>query len=76
MAMQRWWPVAAVLVLASMGVCPGVAQAQTPGVAADTPGLIVKGEVMQELRLTAADLKAIARVKVTAKDHDGMATRI
>ena len=35
--------------------------------------LVVKGEVKQELHLTMADLKSSARVKVTAKDHDGVA---
>lgn len=35
--------------------------------------LVVKGAVKQELRLGAADLKAMTRVKVTAKDHDGIA---
>jgi DMSO/TMAO reductase YedYZ molybdopterin-dependent catalytic subunit len=39
----------------------------------DAALLSLKGEVKQELQLTAADLKAIPRVKVTAKDHDGTA---
>jgi DMSO/TMAO reductase YedYZ molybdopterin-dependent catalytic subunit len=34
---------------------------------------VVKGAVKQELHLTMADLKAATRVKVTAKDHDGVA---
>jgi DMSO/TMAO reductase YedYZ molybdopterin-dependent catalytic subunit len=45
------------------------AQAQAPTDVA----LTVKGAVKQELRLAAADLKAMPRVKVTAKDHDGTA---
>jgi len=50
----------------------GIAQAQAPAAAgSDAPILTVKGEVKQELRLSAADLKALARTKVTAKDHDG-----
>lgn len=51
----------------------GIARAQTAATAADASGLVVKGEVKQELRLSAADLKAMTRVKVTAKDHDGVA---
>ena len=43
------------------------------GAANDAAVLTVKGEVKQELRLTAADLKAMPRVKITAKDHDGVA---
>lgn len=35
--------------------------------------LVVKGAVKQELHLTAADLKAMPRTKLTAKDHDGAA---
>jgi DMSO/TMAO reductase YedYZ molybdopterin-dependent catalytic subunit len=43
------------------------------GAANDATLLSVKGEVKQELHLSAADLKALPRVKVTAKDHDGVA---
>jgi DMSO/TMAO reductase YedYZ molybdopterin-dependent catalytic subunit len=49
-----------------------VAQAPVPA-ADDGVVLVVKGAVKQELRLTAADLKTLARTKVTAKDHDGAA---
>jgi DMSO/TMAO reductase YedYZ molybdopterin-dependent catalytic subunit len=47
--------------------------AQTPTsapVANDAGALVVKGTVKQELRLTLAELKAMPRTKVTAKDHD------
>jgi DMSO/TMAO reductase YedYZ molybdopterin-dependent catalytic subunit len=47
---------------------------QTPAPAAEGGvALAVKGAVKQELRLTLADLKAMPRTKVTAKDHDGVA---
>jgi len=35
--------------------------------------LVVKGASKQELHLTATDLKAMTRVKLSAKDHDGVA---
>jgi DMSO/TMAO reductase YedYZ molybdopterin-dependent catalytic subunit len=34
--------------------------------------LVVKGVVKQELHPTAADLQAMTRVKLSAKDHDGV----
>lgn len=49
----------------------GVARAQSTTAAGPTI-LVVKGEVKQELRLSAADLKALPRMKVTAKGHDGV----
>jgi len=50
------------------------AAAQTPAPGADAAAaLVVKGVVKQELRLTAAELKAMPRTKATAKDHDGAA---
>ena len=52
-------------------VLAGTVQAQTQA-AAETPILVVQGEVKQELHLRAADFKALARKKVTAKDHDGV----
>jgi DMSO/TMAO reductase YedYZ molybdopterin-dependent catalytic subunit len=56
-----------ILAAVSFGTAIGAArQAADSGVV-----LLVKGAVKQELRLTAADLKAAARVKVSAKDHDG-----
>jgi DMSO/TMAO reductase YedYZ molybdopterin-dependent catalytic subunit len=55
------------------GAITGIAAAQTAAPAADTVALVVKGAVKQELRLTAADLKAMPRAKATAKDHDGAA---
>jgi DMSO/TMAO reductase YedYZ molybdopterin-dependent catalytic subunit len=45
------------------------AQPQTPV----DPVLIIKGAVKPELRLSSADLRAMPRVKVSAKDHDGVA---
>ena len=48
--------------------------AQTTATAPATQGaalLTVKGVVKQELQLSAADLKNMPRVHVTAKDHDG-----
>jgi DMSO/TMAO reductase YedYZ molybdopterin-dependent catalytic subunit len=59
----------ALLNLVALTVTTIAAFAQAP---ADVP-LVVKGAVKQELRLGAADLKAMTRVKVTAKDHDGIA---
>lgn len=44
---------------------------RTPTPSNDVATLIVKGAVKQELHVTAADLKAMARTKLTAKDHDG-----
>ena len=50
------------------------AQTQASAPAADDGVvLVVKGAVKQELHLTAADLKALARTKVMARDHDGAA---
>jgi DMSO/TMAO reductase YedYZ molybdopterin-dependent catalytic subunit len=49
-----------------------VSLAQTPAPATDaTAALVVKGAVKLELHLTLADLKAMPRMKVTAKGHDG-----
>ena len=62
-----WWAVAAVIVPLSVGAV----RAQTPATH-ETTVLVVKGEVKQELRLGAADFKALPRTKVTAKDHDGV----
>jgi len=63
------WLAAIALVMASAGI----SRAQTPAAAApDAPILMVKGEVKQELRLSAADFKALPRTKVTAKGHDGV----
>lgn len=48
--------------------------AQIPATAPATKGtalLTVKGVVKQELQLSAADLKDMPRVHVSAKDHDG-----
>jgi DMSO/TMAO reductase YedYZ molybdopterin-dependent catalytic subunit len=63
----RWLVQLAVLAVLAL---PGAAQ--TPAPSADSAGaLTVKGALKQELRLTLADLKAMPRTKVTAKDHDG-----
>jgi len=59
----------ALMVPVSFAVATVVGFAQAPADLA----LVVKGAVKQELRLSAADLKATTRVKVTAKDHDGVA---
>jgi DMSO/TMAO reductase YedYZ molybdopterin-dependent catalytic subunit len=57
-------------VLAKVGTTAALPQA---GATNDAALLTVKGEVKQELHLSAADLKALPRVKLTAKDHDGTA---
>jgi DMSO/TMAO reductase YedYZ molybdopterin-dependent catalytic subunit len=76
---RRGW-----LVLAASLVMPGMigmaaggerlarAKSQAPTVSGGV-ALVVKGVVKQELQLTMADLKGLARTKVTAKDHDGVA---
>ena len=46
------------------------AYAQAP-TAESSASLEVKGAVKQELRLSAADLKAMPRTKISAKGHDG-----
>lgn len=64
----------AITVVAVRGQTAAQTAAQAPAPAADDGvALLVKGAVKQELRLTVADLKALARTKVTTKDHDGMA---
>jgi hypothetical protein len=63
----RTWLAAMVLLMASVGV----AKSQT-AMPPDAPILVVQGEVKQELRLSAADFKALPRTKVTAKGHDGV----
>ncbi|HXY23060.1 MAG TPA: molybdopterin-dependent oxidoreductase [Candidatus Acidoferrum sp.] len=63
------WLAAIALVMASAGI----SRAQTlTAAASDAPILVVKGEVKQELRLSAADFKALPRTKVTAKGHGGV----
>jgi DMSO/TMAO reductase YedYZ molybdopterin-dependent catalytic subunit len=64
----RGWTVVLAL-LATVGATAARPQAGAPNGAV----LTVKGAVKQELQLTAADLKATPRVKITAKDHDGVA---
>jgi len=59
----------ALMRLVALAVTIIAAFAQTPADVA----LVISGAVKQELRLGAADLKAMTRVKVTAKDHDGIA---
>jgi len=63
-----WWLATAAMVLPFTLV----ARAQAPGSAPEQTVLVVNGDVKQELRLSAADLKALARTKVTAKDHEGV----
>jgi DMSO/TMAO reductase YedYZ molybdopterin-dependent catalytic subunit len=67
----KTWRVRTQLLLLALIVSAVAAppQTQAPGDSA----LVVKGAVKQELLLTAADLKAMTRVKVSAKDHDGVA---
>lgn len=65
--MKTAWPLGLALMIAGVS-----AAAQAPAPVADTAAvLVVKGAVKQELRLTAAELKAMPRTKATAKDHDG-----
>lgn len=64
---QNWACIGVAMALSSAGMI----QAQTSP-ASDTAALVVKGEVKQELRLTVADLKALPRTKLTAKDHAGV----
>lgn len=63
----RWRLAAAAMALAFAGMAWG----QTPAPVPDATVLVVGGEVKQELRLSAADLKGMARTKITAKDHEG-----
>jgi DMSO/TMAO reductase YedYZ molybdopterin-dependent catalytic subunit len=67
------WLTGLTLVLGVSGALGTSAAWPQAGAANDAALLVVKGEVRQELRLTAADLKALPRVKVTAKGHDGTA---
>jgi DMSO/TMAO reductase YedYZ molybdopterin-dependent catalytic subunit len=62
-----------IIVLAVLTAVGSAAAQPQAGAANDAALLLVKGEVKQELRLGVADLKAMPRVKVTAKDHDGIA---
>jgi DMSO/TMAO reductase YedYZ molybdopterin-dependent catalytic subunit len=70
---QEWRAecVEALMFLTALTVTAVAALAQAP--ASGDVTLSVKGAVKQELRLVAADLKAMPRVKLTAKDHDGVA---
>jgi DMSO/TMAO reductase YedYZ molybdopterin-dependent catalytic subunit len=61
------------IALVVFGTVSGTATRSQTSTANDSALLSVKGEVKQVLRLAAADLKAMPRVKVTAKDHDGTA---
>jgi len=47
------------------------APAATPAATSSGAVLVIKGAVKQEVSLTLADLKAAARVKLSAKGHDG-----
>jgi DMSO/TMAO reductase YedYZ molybdopterin-dependent catalytic subunit len=70
---MAWRKMTGLLGLVVGGAIAGIAPAQTAAPVADTVALVVKGAVKQELRLTAADLKAMPRAKALAKDHDGAA---
>jgi DMSO/TMAO reductase YedYZ molybdopterin-dependent catalytic subunit len=69
------WVFALGLLAAVAAVTVGAAAQAAPHPADSSAVLVVKGAVKQELHLTLADLKAAARVKVTAKDHDGTARK-
>jgi hypothetical protein len=60
--------VRAQLLLVALTVLAAAAFSQTSGETV----LVVKGALKQELHLTATDLKAMPRLKVSAKDHDGV----
>jgi DMSO/TMAO reductase YedYZ molybdopterin-dependent catalytic subunit len=69
---QLAW-LAAILLIGVLGAMNTTAARPQTAAPNDATLLVVKGEVKQELDLSAADLKAMPRVKVTAKDHDGIA---
>jgi hypothetical protein len=69
-AKPSWFLRAVTLAAAAAFTAGMAARAQTPAPAA---ALVVKGVVKQELHLNLADLKALPRVKVSAKGHDGTA---
>jgi DMSO/TMAO reductase YedYZ molybdopterin-dependent catalytic subunit len=73
MRTKRWRTsrVKVLMIIVALAAVAAAAPSQTQTSAA--VDLVVKGAVKQELRLSAADLKAMARVKVSAKDHDGVA---
>jgi DMSO/TMAO reductase YedYZ molybdopterin-dependent catalytic subunit len=64
-------PVKLLLIIVALAATAAAAPSQTQKSA--EVALLVKGAVKQELHLSAADLKAMTRVKVSAKDHDGVA---
>lgn len=70
----KLWLLAA-LVNASVMATVMAAQSTTPApdATASAPGaaLVIKGAVKQEISLTATDLKAAPRTKISAKGHDG-----
>jgi len=70
---RRAWLAGLTLTLGVFGVLGAEAARAQAGTSSNGVLLVVKGEVKQELRLSAADWKAMPRVKATAKDHDGVA---
>jgi DMSO/TMAO reductase YedYZ molybdopterin-dependent catalytic subunit len=72
-AKNTTWPLGLLLLLSLLDTVNTTAAWPQTGATNDAALLTVKGEVKQELRLSAADLKALPRVKLTAKDHDGTA---
>ena len=70
---QLAWLAGSILMLGVLGTLNTTAAHPQAAPANDATLLVIKGEVKQELHLSAADLKALPRVKVTAKDHDGIA---
>jgi DMSO/TMAO reductase YedYZ molybdopterin-dependent catalytic subunit len=71
--MRIFWFAGWIIILALLSMAGTAAAWPQAGAANDAALLSVKGEVKQELRLSAADLKAMPRTKVMAKDHDGKA---
>jgi DMSO/TMAO reductase YedYZ molybdopterin-dependent catalytic subunit len=63
----------AITVMAAHGQTAAQTVAQASAPTDDGVLLVVKGAVKQELRLGAAELKALTRTKTMAKDHDGTA---
>ena len=73
-AIRAYWLATLTTILAisvTAGTIATESQATATASAADAAALVVKGAVKQEVRVTVADLKAMARTKLSAKGHDG-----
>jgi DMSO/TMAO reductase YedYZ molybdopterin-dependent catalytic subunit len=70
---KRSWCVGTIsLAVVAILTAAMVTRGQAPAPAGDAPAaLTVKGAVKQELHLDLADLKALPRMKLSAKGHDG-----